>query len=294
VKIKLTDQATRKAFVLTVAVAWLAFLLGLRSCATDLVHRPPQAIQVQKEIGDYTAASFFAKNFVTLYLGGSGDNANALAQMTLLIEPPKLPPDPYTVLDVNILKPTRIQAGSHAEWTFIAAATLIPPGAGGAQRNYFFVNVLESSSGTFRAMTYPRLVNYNPPPFEMETLYTVGAALNGPLGQMLHNFMTAFYQNGNEGQLGRFVTQNFHDRPVTRSPFTSVEVKSIAVANNSPDPTQAKSGDILHIMVTAKGASSATTWSFFQSALAVTLSKDNQWLVDKFDDAIDFGKVSIK
>lgn len=292
--LQLSDTATRKAFLITIGVAWLSFFLSMGGCALDALRKPPAAINVQQEIGDYSAASFFTRNFVVLYLSGTKQNAAALAQMTVIPGQPELPPDPYTVLDVNVIKPQRVPAGSNTEWTFIVGATVIPPGTGSSQRNYFHVNVLESQDGSFKAMTWPRLVEFSPPSFEMQSLYTNGVASNGPLGQMLQNFLTAFYQSGNEGQLGRFVTQDFHAVPVSRSPFSSVELKTIMASSKSPDPASAKPGDALNILVTAKGSSSSTTWSVFQAALTVKLGDNGQWLVDGFDDAIDFGDVANK
>lgn len=280
--------------MITLVIAWLSFLMSFGGCAVDVLRKSAQRVNVQKEFGDYSSASFFARNFIILFLTGSKEQAQTLSKMTVIPDPPSLPPQPYTVLDVNIIEPNRIAAGSNTEWTFVAGVTLIPPGAGGAQRNYFFINLLESSDQTFRAMTWPRLVNYSTPAFEMETLYTQGTSTNGPLGTMLHNFLTAYYQNGNEGQLGRFITQNFTDKPIGNSPFTSVEVKNIAVSKNSPDPAEAKPGDTLQVMVTAKGSSAIDTWIVFQTALEVTLGDNDQWLVNKFTDAIDFGDVSNK
>jgi hypothetical protein len=290
----LTDQATRKAFLTTIIISWLAFLMSFGGCTVDLLRKPPQRVEVQREIGEYTSASFFARNFITLYLTGKKEDSQALGRMTVITEPPKLPDHPYTILDVNLVEPKRITAGSNTEWTFVAGVTLIPPGTGGAQRNYFFINLLESRDKTFRAMSWPRLVNYTTPAFEMKTLYTQGVALHGPLGLMLNNFVTAFYQSGNPGQLGSFITQNFSEKPITRSPFTSIEVQTIAASQDSPNPSDASPGSTAHILVTVKGSSASDTWSVFQAALEVTLGDNNQWLVNGFDDAIDFGEVSEK
>jgi hypothetical protein len=293
-KIQLSEDGTRKAFIITMIAAWLGMFLGLAGCTVDALRKPPQAVDVQKEIGDYSAASFFTRNFILLYLGGGKQNAAALSQMTVIPGQPELPPDPYTVLDVNVIKPTKTPAGKETEWTFVVGATVIPPGTGSSQRNYFHVNLLQSADGSFKAMTWPRLIDYSPPSFEMASIYTGASAVNGPLGQMLQNFLSAFYQSGNEGQLGRFVTENFTAVPVSRSPFSSVELKAIQVSSKSVDPASATPGDRINILVTAKGSSSSTTWNIFQVALAVRLSDNEQWLVDGFDDVIDFGAVANK
>ncbi|GAB4987881.1 MULTISPECIES: conjugal transfer protein [Mycobacterium] len=294
-RIQLTEPAIKWGFIATIAAAWLALLMtvviGVGQVA--LLHRVQQRIDVQREINHFTKSQFFAQNFFLVWAAGDAKDAEKLASMTALPGQPELNPNPFTVLYINPSDVKVTPAGDQTEWEWVFGATIVLPEAGASTRSYYKVTVVESG-GSFKALQWPRPVNDTARNFEVKPYYTIGVDLKGPLGTTVANFMTAYYTANNAGVLGRFVTTNFTDTPIAASPYTSVEVKSIQLGKDSIDPSQAKPGDSVSALVTAKASASTTTFNTIDATLRLTLSNNKQWLVDGFVSPVHFGAVSYK
>ncbi|ORW08523.1 MULTISPECIES: conjugal transfer protein [Mycolicibacter] len=293
-KFELTESATKWSFVATVGAAWVA-LAGVLVLAGGLLllARAQRPIDVQSAINSYTKSQFFAQNFLLTWAAGDPKDAEKLASMTALPGQPELNSNPFTVLFLNPTDVTATPAGQQSEWEWTFGATVILPQAGTSIRSYFRVTTLESG-GTFKALKWPEPVNDTARNFTVGPYYTRGAEVGGPLGTSVKDFMNAYYTANNPGVLGRFVTANFTDTPIAASPYTSIEVTTILLANNSIDTSQAKPGATVSALVTAKAAASTTTFHTVSTVLRLSLSKNNQWLVDGFERPMHFGDVSYK
>ncbi len=291
-RVALTSDVKRRSFFATAAAAWVA-LLGVVALTTVLLVRTaPKPVDVLSEINDYVSAEFFARNFLLVWLAGGPTEAGKLVSMSAMSGQPEMNPDPVTVTDINAVPPiSRTPAGKETEWAITLAATLIPPGAGRAVRSFFRVTFLEAG-GTFKALMWPRPVNDTSRAVQIAPFYTQGVGLTSPLGTAISNFMSAFYTSNNAGALGRFVSAEFTDDPIVNSPYTSVAVKTITAAKDSPDPATAQPGDTIHLIATAKAASSTTTFNTIDAPLRVTLGNNRQWLIDGFDEPVHFGAVT--
>ncbi len=291
-RLALTSDIKRRTFFATAAAAWLALAGVLLLTVTLLVRAPTKPVNVLAEINDYVGAEFFARNFLLVWLAGSPTEAAKLVSMSAMAGQPEMNPDPVTVSDINAVPPvSRTPAGAETEWGITLAATLIPPGTGRAVRSFFRVTFLEAG-GTFKALMWPRPVNDTSRAVQIAPFYTQGVGVNSPLGVSVTNFMTAFYTSNNAGTLGRYVSADFTEDPILHSPYTSITVKVITAGKDSPDPATAKPGDTIHLLVTAKAASSTTTFNTIDAPLRATLGNNRQWLIDGFDDPVHFGAVT--
>lgn len=293
-KFELTESATKWSFIATVGAAWVA-LAGVLALAGGLLllARAQRPIDVQSAINSYTKSQFFAQNFLLTWAAGDPKDAEKLASMTALPGQPDLNSNPFTVLFLNPTDVTATPAGQQTEWEWTFAATVILPQAGTSIRSHYRVTTLESG-GTFKALKWPEPVNDTARNFTVSPYYTRGTEVGGPLGTSVKDFMNAYYTANNPGVLGRFVTANFTDTPIAASPYTSIEVTTILLANNSIDTSQAKPGATVSALVTAKAAASTTTFNTVSTVLRLSLSKNNQWLVDGFERPMHFGDVSYK
>lgn len=297
-QIELTDKTKRRVFFSTGLAAWVAILgvVLLAMAMTVIVAKWPKRTDVISEINQYVDASFWARDYLLLWLGGKPTQAAQLESMTILPGRPELNEDPLTVLDIRsapgILRTPAADGKPEVEWAMTLAAVIVPPGSGGASVRTFYRVTFLQAGATFKALMYPRPVNATAQPVQIQPHYTTGVSLDGPVAKTVRDFMSAFYTTGNDGQLGRFVSGEFKEDPLAGSPYTTVEVTGIASGSDSADPAQAKPGDVMHILVTAKASSSTKTFNLINAPLRISLSPNKQWLVDGFDEPIRFGNVS--
>lgn len=292
-RIELTETTTKWGFISTIAAAWTALLLAIALAIVLVFTDDQQPIDVQRAINNYTKSQFFAQNLLLTWAAGDPKDATKLASMCAMPGQPTLNPSPFTVLYIN---PTDVQvtpAGEQTEWEWTFGATLILPQSGTSLRSYFLVTTLESG-GSFKCLNNPRPVNDAARNFEVKPYYTIGTSVKGPLGKQVSDFMNAYYTANNPGSMGRFVTGNFTDTPIAASPYTSLEVTSIMLGQGSVDTTQAKPGDTVTAQVTAKASASNSTFNTIDAVLKLSLSNNNQWLIDGFESPIHFGAVSYK
>ncbi|MDD4865821.1 MAG: conjugal transfer protein [Mycobacterium sp.] len=295
-EIQLTAGATRRLFWGTAIAAWVAIvaIIGLVFWLIR-IEASQRPVNVLAEINGYVGAEFFAHNFLLVWLAGGARDAEKLSTMTALPGQPELNPDPFTVLDINAVPPvTRTAAGKETEWGLTLAATLIAPGSSGTSaRNYFRVTFVEAG-GTYKALMWPRPVNNTARAVQINSSYTHGLDITGPLGAQVSAFMTAFYTKDSAGSLGNFVSSQFSETAIKGSPYTTVQVTSILAAKDTRDTANATPGTTVHVLVAAKAAASTDTFSLINAPLRMTLSNNKQWLVDGFDDPVHFGAVSYK
>jgi Conjugative transposon protein TcpC len=294
-EIQLSTTATRRLFFATAAAAWTA-IVAVIALAVWLVHvqASQRPVNVLKEINDYVGAEFFARNFLLVWLAGGASEDEKLSMMVAKPGQPQLNPAPFTVFDINAVPPvTRVAAGKETEWGLTLAASLIEPGSQASSRHYYRVTFVEAG-GTYKALMWPRPVNNPARAVQIDSYYTHGIDVNGPLGAQVGAFMAAFYTKDNSGSLGNFVSSEFSDTAVKGSPYTTVAVTSIAAASDTHDTASASPGTTVHVLVTAKASVSSDTFSLIDVPLKLTLGKNKQWLVDGFDEPVHFGAVAYK
>jgi len=284
----------RKFLLMSMLSGPVAVVLALLALVFVVVTKPPTPTDVHKELTAYTNASYFARNYLLLWLGGGPKQQENITSLSSVPGAFKLNPDPQRVSDLNITDVlwTPAEESGQTEWAFTIAATATPPGSN-SSRNFYRVTVVESN-GAFQAITLPRLVNQGTVPVRVNTVYTANTALDGVLGKTLANFAKAYLVPGDSGSLGRYVSEKFTESPISGSPYTSIKVTSINIADGSPDPAQASPGDTVDVVATVQASISLTTFTTMQLPLRVSLTSGGQWLVDTITEPVNFGTVEAR
>lgn len=293
--IQFKESTKRGAFFAHIAAVWVALLIAITALVAVLLQPGPQLFDMQKEFNAYSRATWFGRNYLLVWLGGSEADSKKLAEMSVG-GTPKLNADPVTVIDINTLDATPIPAGKETEWQIKSAATIITPGDNGSTyRGYYELNVLQAGD-TMKGLILGRPDNHKEVPIEVKPHYVVGIGVGnpGPLAKNVQQFMSAYYSADNGGSLGRFVTGSFTDSAIAGTPYKSIEVTELKASKDSADPSRAKPGDVVHVLVSATAFMSATTFHLLNVPLKMKFSPNKQWLVDGFDDPVDFGDVSYK
>lgn len=281
----------RRALLVSFFTGPLAILLVLLLGAFLIITRPEQPVDTFKALSAYQRAEYFARNFLLVWLAGSPRQVDIYKEMTSIDGKLELNPDPMTVTDINIMDVSRTTTDKpdEVEWAYTLAASTIPPGAT-ATRNFYRVTFVEKN-GAFQVISLPRLTSKGITPIKVATVYGQHAALDGTLGKMLANFSKAFLvPGGDSGALGRYASEKFTEQPIKTSPYTSVKITAIQVAKDKP-VTDAKPGDSFDVLVTVKASISTTTFTTMQLPLKVSMTPNNQWLVDSITEPVDFGAV---
>lgn len=269
--------------VRTTYLAWLTALVLLAVVITMLVTPAPEKPDSTADFTTLSRVQFFATNFTTLWLTGTGSDAEAIRQMVgdVSILPGEWNREPVEVQDINVADIKSQNDGDNTEWVLTMGATLIPPGRGTPQRSYYDVTVIERG-GTFRALTMPRLVHHARPELAAEPAYTDSVAPTSALGTAVANFITAYYGPDASGSLGRYVSSSFAGSPVADSPYSTVAVTEIK-ARNLPDPNAVAAGDTTAILATVKASLSSTTFHTLSVPMTVKRTDDGQWLIDSIE-----------
>lgn len=294
-RFQLDETTSRRVFFSTGIAAWFAAIAVLVLAVAMIFQRPARPVDVIATINDYVDASTWARDYMLVWLGGDASQADKLASMTALPAARDLSTDPFTVLDVRIhtgILRTESVDGPEVEWAMTLSPVVVSPGTGGAAvRSYYRLTFLQAGS-TYKALMYPRPVNSTSQPVQIQSHYSMGVDLGGPLASSVREFMTAFYAAGNDGALGRFVSPEFTEEPITGSLYNSIELTDIMAGAGSVEPANAEPGDTISVLANAKASASLDTYSLISAPLRLTLSPNRQWLVDGFDEPVRFGAVS--
>ncbi|SIH21567.1 Uncharacterised protein [Mycobacteroides abscessus subsp. abscessus] len=267
-------------------------------------------VDVQSEINQNFRVTFFARNFLLLWLAGSCteqqlktpegcDQPTKLAAMSAISGTPVLNSSPLTVTDINTVKIDRTATQSgEPEWTLKLAATVIPPTSTGegisTYRLYYQLNVLETDD-TFKALIWPRPVGDKQRTVEIKPFYSVSIDPKSNLSKNVSDFLEAYYKpTGQKSVSQLLVTGNFKDQPLNGTPYAGVKMTSLMASKTSADPTQAKPGDVMHVLATANLVITQTTFLISNIPLRLVMAENKSWLVDGFEEPIDFGAVTYK
>lgn len=293
--IQFKESTKRRAFIAHIVAVWAALLIAIAALLIGAFRSTPQPIDTQKEINNYSRVTFFGRNYLLVWLGGGEADSKKLAAMSVGGNP-QLNPDPVTVIDINTLTATPVPAGKETEWQLRFAATIITPGDNGSTyRGYYRLNVLQAGD-TMKGLILGRPDNHREQPIEVKPHYVAGIGVTnpGPLAKNVQQFMTAYYSADQSGSLRLYVTEGFTDSAIAGTPYKAVEVTELKASQDSADPARAKVGDVVHVLVSAKAMMSEKTFHRLNVPLKLKFSPNNQWLVDGFDDPVDFGDVSYK
>ena len=290
VSMEVRPSVQRRALLVSFLTGPLAIVLVLLLGAFLIATRPESPVNTYKALTEYSRAEYFARNYLLMWLAGSPRVEDRFAEMTSVADIKlSLNPDPMTVTDINVTDVLRTPAGPETEWSFTLAATTIPPGST-MSRNFYYVTFVEHD-GAFQAITLPRLTDSTVVPIKIATIYTQHAALDGTLGKMLANFVQAYIIPGASGSLGRYASESFNHSPIAGSPYTSVRITGIQVAGDK-QVSDAQPGNSFDVLVTVKTSVSTTTYTTQQLPLRVSMTPNNQWLVDAITSPVDFGEVT--
>lgn len=271
----------------------IALVLSVLTLAAMLIFRPPSSVDTYRALTEYTRSEHFARNFLLLWLAGNKTQEARFKEMTSTDVRAALPPDPLTVTDINVTDVSRYTTDNpgEVEWAYTLSASILPPG-GTLTRNFFRVVFVEVG-GAFQAIALPRITSSGITPIKVGGGYPQQAALDGALGKVMANFAQAYLVSSNSAQLGRYASEKFTGKPIVNSPYTSVKVTDIQVGGDK-DVTTTRAGDSLDIVVTVKGNISDSTYSMMQLPIRVTQTSNGQWLVDRFNEPLDFGEITAR
>lgn len=282
----------RRAILVSFFTGPISIVIVLLLGAFLILTRPQQPIDTFKALSSYQRAEYFARNFLLVWLAGSPKQESVYKEMTSVDGKLELNPDPMTVTDINITDVNRYQgdAPGEVEWSYTMAASTVPPGAS-PTRNFYRVTFVEKN-GAFQVISLPCLTSKGITPIKVASVYGQFAALDGTLGKMLANFAKAYLVPGSDnGALGRYASAQFGDQPIKGAPYTSVRLTAIQVSGDK-QVTDAKPGDSFNILVTVRASISTTTFTTMQLPLKVSMTPNNQWLVDSITQPVDFGAVT--
>ncbi|MFT7021413.1 MAG: hypothetical protein ACJA07_000490 [Rhodococcus sp. (in: high G+C Gram-positive bacteria)] len=266
------------AFVMIFLLVFLAF-------------RPaPPVPNTTEDFNRISRVQFFAQNYLTLWLTGTASDGAAVKQMLgdEKAAPSEWNTEPVEVSDLNVARLESNSAGPDTQWVVTIGATLVRPGTGAPQRNYFAVTVMDHD-GSLAALTLPRVVNNSRPQITVDSAYNGQISTSSTLGTTVTNFVSAFYTS-QSGALGRFVSSNFTAEPIVNSPYTATNVVRID-SRSEVDVQNAAEGTAVDLLVTVKASTSVTTFTTLQVPLKVHAIDNGQWVVDAISDLTYFSTV---
>lgn len=272
----------------------LALLVSLMAVAlaVAVVSSMPRPVNTYTAIADAARAQNYARSALLLWLSGTAKSEKPLLARNAAEQSVNLSDAGFEVFSIDPVSIDRRQGTDAAEWTVTLAATLVVPGSGVSQVNTFVVPLLERG-GDYQLLAWPRITSTPGHPFTVASRYTVPVERTGPLGQAAQRFVTAYLTStGSGGSLGQFVSAQFSGGPLADSPYSSVEVESIKALAGDPQPSSAKPGTQVSVLVRVKASASAGTWSIMDLPLRMSLGTNKVWLVDGFDDALRWGRIS--
>ena len=283
-----------RAFLLAIISGPLALLLSLVVTVVTLaaVANIPKPVNTYAAISNVTRVQNYARTALVLWLSGSRSSEKPLLARKTSEQSVELSETGFEVFAVDPVDIVRQQGSDAVEWVVTLSATLVPPGAGSPQVNRYVVTVLDRD-GHYQLLTWPVIANGDAGTFRVASKYTVPIDRNGALSQSLQRFVTAYLTAGNQSaSLGQFVSSEFAGSAILDSPYSSADIQQISALADSPQPSTAKPGTQLSVLVRVKAAASVNTWSLMDLPLKVTLGANNVWLVDGVESPIRWGAIT--
>ena len=270
----------------------VALIVGALVVAT--VANTPKPVNTYTAISSAQKAQNYARNALLLWLSGSKPAEKVLLSRNTAEQVVNLSDNGFEVFTIDPVDIERHQGSDAVEWVVTLSATLVSPGAAAPQVNRFSVTVLEHE-GNYQLLTWPMIVNADNQSFTVTSKYTVPVERTSPLGQAMQRFVTAYLTStGTATSLGQYVSAEFTGTAIADSPYSSADIDSIKALAGSPQPSTAKPGTQLSVLVRAKASASVGTWSVMDLPLRVSLGANNVWLVDGFDSPLRWGAITGK
>lgn len=289
-------RARERALLAAMISGPLALLVSLIVGALLLaaVANSPKPVNTYDAISSAQRAQNYARNALLLWLSGSKPAEKVLLSRNTAEQSVNLSDAGFEVFTIDPVDISRHQGSDAVEWVVTLSATLVAPGASSPQVNRFEVTVLEHG-GDYQLLTWPAIVNTDNQTFTVASKYTVPVERTSPLGQSAQRFVTAYLTStGSATSLGQYVSSEFSGSAIVDSPYSSAEIESIKALADSPQPSTAKPGTQVGVLVRVKASASVGTWSVMDLPLRMTLGANNVWLVDGFDSPLRWGPITGK
>lgn len=287
-------RVQKRALLFAAVSGPLALLMSLVIGALTLVtvSRMPAPVNTYSAITDVTRVQNYARNSLLLWLGGSKSSEKPLLARKTSEQGVNLSETGFEVLSIDPYDVVRHKGSDAVEWVVTFAVTLVAPGSNSSQVNRYTVTVLERA-GDYQLLTWPTITNSDTGTFAVASKYNVPVEKSGPLGQSLQRFVTAYLTStGSATSLGQYVSAAFAGTAIVNSPYSSAEIQEIKALAGSPQPSTAKPGTQLSVLVRVKAAASVTTWSVIDLPLNVSLGANDIWLVDGIDSPVRWGPIN--
>lgn len=297
-KYKVRESAKKKFVVWSVYMGWVSMLISLLLVLVVAVTiwTIPSRVDVNKEQSAYARAEFFARSFLVAWLSGSNKSEATVDAMKRMSSAPgdlsKINASPMKVTNINTVDVlwTDTDSPSVVEWAFTMGATLAPPG-GKVGRSFFRLTILEKDK-SYQVIVLPRPVNVGVDAIKVDTVYNGSVDTTSELGTLLGNFATAYLVPSQSGRMGGYVTENFKDAPISSVPYVSVSIPKDGINFAGKDPSTAKAGDKIDVLVTVRAAVTGETFNIVQLPLRVQMANNGGWLVDGITEPVNFGAIA--
>lgn len=236
--------------------------------------------------------SFFATNFLSLWLMGDESNKDQLEQMYAgTIRNINTSPVQAERLNVaDIAETTTGDMSPARQWEVTIAANVSSPGASNVTRMFYTVT-LHQHGNSFKAEKLPTPTNDPGESFTVTPRYQGTVDTGGAAGNAVNNFIAAFYTQNESGSLGRFVASSFDHDPLNNSVYTGAEVLNMETSRMENLDSMG-SGDTFDVMVTMKLSSTSSTFVTSQVYLTLEKTDNGQWLVADIIEGAPAGTVS--
>ena len=287
-------KVRERAMLVAIISGPLALVLSLVVAAFTVasVASIPKPVNTYAAISSVARVQNYARTALVLWLSGSKSSEKPLLARKTSEHNVDLSESGFEVFAVDPVDIARYPGSDATEWAVTLSATLVPPGGTGPQVNRYLVTVLDRD-GHYQLLTWPAIINGDSGTFTVANKYTVPVERTGSLGQSLQRFVTAYLTAGGQSaSLGQFVSSDFTGSAILDSPYSSAEIQQILVMDGSAQPSSAKPGTQLSVMVRVKAAAAVTTWSIMDLPLKVSLGANNVWLVDGVESPVRWGSIT--
>ena len=292
---QLTKNARNTLFAVTVVAAWSGLFLGMFTVTQ--ISRSQDTQKNIDTISAYQSAGFFASNYVQAFLATSSGDENAIQALQHMtaheVAPDDFPATPFQVLQTHAFSPRTAvgQAPGEREWSFQVGATVLAPGASNYSRKYFHINIIEYDIDSFSALLLPRPTGQPSTSITVPSKYSYDIDSTSSAAIFVSKLFTAWYLDRPDADTARLTTKDCPDRPVTDSPFTHISVQSMSSLTKVDPEDPGVNTDTLRLLVNARAGMSDKTYLSFQAPITLRKSADDQWLLQRFDDIIDYGEI---
>lgn len=305
----LTPKARRGLVVGTASLVALGSLLGMTSFVQNVTRPPEKEVTVSTEVARTNNVTAWSRNFLLLYLSGTGAGAGSSRQTSneftidAMSSAPlgseaagtagiKLPPTSLETADITPVNAVKYEVQGYTLWRMTMAATAKVPGTNKPQRFTYEFDVVEVNGG-YQVTALPRMVGEAGFDFTTSSVYSNAVQEGNPIMQSAQAFVDAWLVPGSGTGLGSTTSAEFGGTPPANSPFKKATVQSVTYFTpyGGVDVTMPKPGDAIEALITVRAEVSSTTWNTMQFPVTMSVLENGQWVISAMSSVADISGV---